>query len=96
MGPPRRARTVRLRRLFVAGVALAILISYLGPVRGYLHQRSDLRGYEAQLRTAEDRRDHIQAQLRALDNPVVLEQRARELDMIRPGERQFVIRNLAP
>jgi cell division protein FtsB len=80
----------------VAGVVLAIVLSYLGPVRGYLQQRSQLHGYEAQLRSAEDRRDHIRAQLRALDNPVVLEQRARELDMIRPGERQFVIRNLAP
>ncbi|HEX2503397.1 MAG TPA: septum formation initiator family protein [Miltoncostaeaceae bacterium] len=70
----------------------ALLIGYVGPVRGYLEQRSELRDERAKLAVLEDRRDAFRAQLEALDTPDVLETRARELGLVMPGERAFLVR----
>jgi hypothetical protein len=63
-------------------------------VRGYLHQRSELAEQRAALTALEARRDALGRQLVALRRPEVLEARARELGLVRPGERTFLIRGL--
>ncbi|MEZ0284479.1 MAG: septum formation initiator family protein [Thermoleophilia bacterium] len=70
----------------------ALLIGYVGPVRGYFEQRGELRDERAKLAALEERRDEFKAQLDALDTPEVLETRARELGLITPGERAFLVR----
>jgi hypothetical protein len=64
----------------------------VGPVRGYLEQRGELRDERAKLAALEERRDEFRAQLEALDTPEVLETRARELGLVRPGERALLVR----
>jgi len=76
----------------VAGLLTAILLGYIGPVKGYLDQRGELRGESARLALLEERRDELRGQLAALDRPDVLEERARELGLVLPGERAFVVR----
>jgi septum formation initiator len=78
------------------GVVVAIAVSYVGPVRGYMAQREALHGQEAQLRALEARRDRLAAEVRALATLPVLEQRARKLGMVRPGEHAFIIQGLEP
>jgi cell division protein FtsB len=78
------------------GVVVAIAISYVGPVRGYLAQRDALHAQEAQLHAMEARRDRLAAEVKALATLPVLEQRARKLGMVRPGEHAFVIQGLEP
>ena len=90
----RRARTTR--RFIVLGALIAVVLAYLGPVRGYFEQRAELQGYQSALRAAETERDRIARQIDALEQPAVLEARARELDMVRPGERSFLIDGLQP
>jgi hypothetical protein len=93
----RRGRLGRTtRRLFLVGVIVAVAVAYVGPVRGYLHQRSELAGYRTALTGLESKRDRLARQIAAIDQPAVLEVRARELDLIRPGERRYVLRGLAP
>ncbi len=75
----------------MAGLLTAILIGYIGPVKGYLGQRSELAAERARLAALEDRRDRYKAQLAALGRPEVLELRARELGLVRPGERAFLV-----
>ena len=82
------------RRLIVAGILIAVTLAYLGPVRGYLDQRSELHSAQASLHDMEATRDRIKRQLAALDQPAVLEARARELDLVRPGERAYVLQGL--
>ena len=66
-------------------------------MRGYLQQRGELRDERAKLAQLEERRDEFRAQLAALDTPEVLETRARELGLVLPGERAFLVRgDLAP
>jgi cell division protein FtsB len=68
-----------------------VLLGYIGPVNGYLSQRSELRAEQANLAVLEGRRDSLQRQLAALKRPDVLEARARDLGMVRPGERAIIV-----
>lgn len=76
----------------MAGVLTALLLGYIGPVSGYLEQRSELRDERARLAELERTRDSFRSQIADLDEPAVLEARARELGLIEPGERAFVVR----
>ena len=69
----------------MVGLAVALVV----PIRGYLHQRDNLRSQEIALKGEMSQRDAIAAQLRALRDDHVLEARARELGLVRPGERVF-------
>lgn len=76
----------------MAGVLTALLLGYIGPVRGYLEQRSTLRQEQARLHDLEQTRDALRTQIADLGQPAVLEARARELGLVEPGERAFVVR----
>ena len=92
IAPEAICRAISARRLIIAGLLTALLIGYVGPVRGYFEQRGELRDERAKLAALEERRDEFKAQLDALDTPEVLETRARELGLITPGERAFLVR----
>lgn len=78
------------------GIVTAVLVSYVGPVRGYLAQRTELASQRAALADLRERRDHLSEQLTAISRPEVLERRARELGLALPGERTYVVRGLPP
>ena len=65
-------------------------------MKGYLDQRAELDQQRAALRQLEERRDSVARRLRALEDPAVLEARARELQLVRPGERIFIVKGLPP
>jgi cell division protein FtsB len=73
-------------------VLTAVLLGYIGPVMGYLDQRSELRDETAKLALLERERDGFKEQLAALDQPAVLEARARALGLIEPGEKAYLVR----
>ena len=76
----------------MAGLLTAVLLGYLGPVTGYLEQRSELREERAKLADLESRRDAFRVQIAQLGQAPVLEARARELGLVMPGERAFLVR----
>lgn len=82
------------RTYFAAGIVTAILIGYVGPIQGYLEQRDTLAREQATLQALEERKQRLEREIAALDQPRVLEVRARELAMVRAGERAFVVRGL--
>ena len=65
-------------------------------MKGYLDQRAELDTQRAELHQLEQRRDAVARRLRALEDPAVLEARARELQLVRPGERVFIVKGLKP
>ncbi len=71
-------------------------LSYIGPVSGYLSQKSTLRSEEIGLIALQGRRTELSAQLAELRQPAVLETRAREIGMLRAGEQGFVIDFVSP
>ncbi len=76
----------------MAGVLTALLLGYIGPVRGYLDQRATLRQEQTRLHELEQTRDALRTQIADLGQPAVLEARARALGLVEPGERAFVVR----
>lgn len=79
-------RSLSPKRLFILGIVIALLLSYLGSARGYLSQRDELGRQQVALTAMVAERDGIRAQLHALDDPAVAEARARELGYAKPGE----------
>ena len=84
----------RLKLFLVAGILTAVLVGYVGPVQAYIEQRAELSRQQNELAEQTAKRDRLQKQNDALNRPEVLEARARDLGLIRPGERAYVIRGL--
>lgn len=79
-------RSLSPKRLFILGIVIALGLSYLGSVRGYLAQRNELGRQQVTLTAMVAERDGIRARLRSLDDPTVAEARARELGYAKLGE----------
>lgn len=93
MGPrPRSPATRSPRTIVLAGVLTAVCIGYIGPVNGYISQRSELTRERADLAQLQARRDALAAQLKALERADVLEARARQLGLLKPGEKGYVLK----
>lgn len=61
-------------------------------MKGYFDQRAELHREQAHLAKLEaEQRSYIE-QIATAENPTVLEMRAREQGLVRPGERAFAIR----
>lgn len=80
--------------MLIIGLFVGIAFAYIGPVRDYLGQKEQLRLEQVALIKARATRDAISAKLRALKEPQVLESRARELGMVRPGETPYAVRGI--
>ena len=77
----------------MAGILTALMLGYIGPVRGYLDQRAELRDEQAKLAMLEQRARHAaHASSPRWTRPPVLEARARQLGLVKPGERAFLVR----
>ena len=89
---PPGSSAIRVRRIIVAGLLTALVLGYVGPVRGYLAQRTELRDESAKLEVLEQNRDTLRRQIAELNKADVLEARARAIGLIKPGERAFIVR----
>ncbi len=96
--PPVRSslvtRTLSPKRLFILGIVVALGVSYLGSVRGYLAQRDELGRQQVALTGMIAERDSIRARLESLDDPKVAEARARELGYVEVGEMPIRVTDL--
>lgn len=59
-----------------------------------MRQKDQLRAEQVQLIEARKVRDDLARQIKALGRDDVLEQRARELGMVRPGETPYAVRGI--
>lgn len=84
--------TIRARPIITAGLVSALLLGYIGPVSGYLSQRSELRDESAKLAALERDRADFRARIADLNRADVIEARARAIGLIKPGERAFIVR----
>ncbi len=80
--------------MLIVGLIVGIALAYIGPVRDYLAQKEQLRAQQVALIKARQVRDGLSVKIRALKDPQVLEARARELGMVRPGETPYAVRGI--
>ncbi|TMK38954.1 MAG: hypothetical protein E6G56_12775 [Actinobacteria bacterium] len=93
---PAGVRWDRLGRIAMLLVLLALLYLYLGAARSYLSSTQQAHRQGADIRRLESDNARLRARRSALERPSALEQEARQLGMIRPGERPYVIEGLPP
>ena len=92
--PPARGDSTLLKKLLIVGLFVGIALAYIGPVRDYLAQKEQLHAQQVALIKARQVRDGLSVKIRALKDPQVLEARARELGMVRPGETPYAVRGI--
>ncbi len=93
---PRRGRQSnihweRVGRLALLAVLFAIVLLYIPPVTHWIQQSQTADRERAQVRSLTRERARLRAQLRAMTGPGSLERQARELGMVKPGERPYII-----
>jgi cell division protein FtsB len=91
---PAGVRWDRVGRIAMLLVLLALLYLYLGAARSYLSTAQQAHRQRADIRRLESDNARLRARRRALERAGTLEQEARQLGMIRPGERPYILEGL--
>lgn len=84
-----RAR-ITARAVVLAAVLLVLVIAAAGPVRNFLAQRAEIDRLEARIGELESDRARLASELERIRDPEYVEQLARCMGMVRPGEIAFV------
>jgi cell division protein FtsB len=80
------------RAAVLALVVVALLFYLFIPLKTYMHQRSAIDRLSNHMEQLQQQNARLEAQVRKLNDPAYLEQRAREcLGMVRPGEISFIV-----
>ena len=73
-------------------LVLAVLtVSYASSMRAYLQQRAQLDDVQQRIDASEAAIARLEEEKRRLGDPAYVEQEARELGFVRPGEKPFVV-----
>ena len=77
------------------GVLLVILMLYVSPVVHWIEQSRTASHDRAQVRALQSEHDMLLARLHTLRRPDAVEQEARRLGMVAPGEKPYVVQGVA-
>jgi hypothetical protein len=83
-----------LRWLAVAAVAFLAFL-YYRPLRAYLDTRHALHERRAEVRELRAQKRRLQHRLAVSTSPAELELEARQLALVKPGERLFIVKGIA-
>lgn len=84
----------RFGRLVILAVCVVMVYLYAGPLYGLYESWGESKQREQQLQQLEQRNKQLKMRRESLSDPATLEQEARRLGKVRPGERQYVIDGL--
>jgi cell division protein FtsB len=91
---PTGVRWDRVGRIAMLLVLIALLYLYLGAARSYLSTTRQAHQQRADIHRLEADNARLRARRTALERTATLEQEARQLGMIRPGERPYILEGL--
>jgi len=86
--------TRRWRVVLVAAVALVAFL-YYRPLRAYFDTRHSLAGRRADVRGLQAEKRLLEHELAISTSPAALELEARQLGLVKPGERLFIVKGIA-
>jgi len=91
-GKARPRRTLRIVAL--TGLVLVAFL-YYRPLRAYLDTRRALVARQAEVRGLRAQKRRLESRLTLSTSPASLELEARQLALVRPGERLFIVKGIA-
>ena len=86
--------TRRWRVVLVAAVALVAFL-YYRPLRAYFDTRHSLAWRRADVRGLQAEKRLLEHELAISTSPAALELEARQLGLVKPGERLFIVKGIA-
>jgi cell division protein FtsB len=89
-----RVRWDRVGRFALLGLLGTVVVLYVGPALSLLSTWRESSAKQAQVQALERRHEALLRQAASLRDPVTLAAEARQLGMLKPGERPYVIREL--
>lgn len=84
----------RIGRLMLLFVLVALVGLYIRPALSYLETRGQAAAQARDAAALEREHRSLTQRKRALRDPVILEQEARKLGYVKPGERAYVVDDL--
>ncbi|MTD46569.1 hypothetical protein GKE82_20320 [Conexibacter sp. W3-3-2] len=87
-------RLDRVSRLAFLVVTVGVLALYVGPLHSYVTTRGEAAQKRQDVAGLRKENRELRARRAALKDRGALEQEARKLGMVRPGERSYVLRGL--
>lgn len=92
--PTSRIRWDRVGRLALIVVLLFILALYVRPLQGYWSSWQEAKTKRAEVTALQQENRELRARRAALSSEKALEQEARRLGMVKPGERAYSLKGL--
>jgi cell division protein FtsB len=92
--PTSRIRWDRIGRLALVLVLLFVLALYIRPLGGYYSSWQEAKAKRAEVERLRKENRQLRARRAALSGSKALEQEARRLGMVKPGERPYVLKGL--
>jgi cell division protein FtsB len=89
-----RIRWDRVGRCALLGVFVLIVFLYIGPARTWLSTYAEAKRQRAEVAELRAEHERLRAAKHNLKGPDALEREARELGMVKAGERAYVIEGL--
>lgn len=89
-----RIRWDRVGRLALIVVLLFILALYVRPLQGYWSSWQEAKTKRAEVTALQEENRELRARRAALSSEKALEQEARRLGMVKPGERAYSLKGL--
>ena len=84
----------RLGRIALLAVLALVVYLYIGPTKAWIAAYREAEVRRTEVAALKERNDELRARKAALRRDRTLEQEARELGMVRAGEKAFVVRGL--
>ena len=88
------ARSRRWRLVVVVAVAL-LAFFYYRPLHAYFDTRHALQERRSEVRGLQAQKRRLERQLAATTSPAALDLEARQLALVKPGERLFIVKGIA-
>lgn len=90
-GPGRRRPRLTSRATVLVLVLAVLVVSYASSARAYLQQRGELDALRAEIAEREAAISQLEREMRRWDDPAYVQQEARELGYVLPGETSYVV-----
>jgi len=91
----RSTRSIILRRWVAVGVLVLVALLYYRPLKAYVDARSELGSQRAVVHRLEHERARLQRRLGASTSIPTIQQEARQLGYVRPGEHLYIVKGIA-